>query len=97
MTMRWARGLAAFALLFPFVQLATACDSENACSGVCPTGKRYTNSGTCVCAPFDAGYCSGKADCPDVYCPASGTPDACGGGQQWSTTICGCYPLPSEG
>ncbi len=70
-----------------------ACDTENTCAVACPTGTRFTNDGTCVCVPFDAGYCGLTGDCPDAYCPASDVPDACGGGQLWSTTICGCYPL----
>jgi hypothetical protein len=70
-----------------------ACDTENTCAKICPTGTRFNDDGTCTCRPFDAGYCGLQADCPDAYCPASDTPDACGGGQLWSTTICGCYPL----
>jgi hypothetical protein len=74
-----------------------ACDNENSCTGLCPTGQRYTNDGTCTCVPFDAGYCAKLSDCADAYCPAMTTPDACGGGQMWSTTVCGCYSLPDGG
>jgi hypothetical protein len=75
---------------------STACDSENACSTLCPTGQRFTNDGTCACEPFDAGYCKQWKDCPDAYCPAAVDAGACGEGQEWSTTICGCYPLPAR-
>jgi hypothetical protein len=98
--MALAPSIAAAALLLCLgaATLATeACDSENTCAVACPTGTRFTNDGTCACEPFDAGYCKTAADCPDAYCPASGAPDACGGGQSWSTTICGCYPLPDGG
>jgi hypothetical protein len=74
-----------------------ACDTENTCAVACPTGTRTTNDGTCACEKFDAGYCGEQRDCPDVFCPASDMPDACGGGQLWSTTICACYPLPDAG
>jgi hypothetical protein len=87
----------AFALSLGAGVLGQACDSENACTGVCPAGSRFTNDGTCVCEPFDAGYCKTLADCPDAFCPASSVPDACGGGQAWSTTVCGCYPLVDAG
>jgi hypothetical protein len=75
----------------------TGCDTENACSVVCPVGETFDGDGTCTCRPFDAGYCSKASDCPDAACPASEVPGACGGGQEWSTTICGCYPLPDGG
>jgi hypothetical protein len=74
-----------------------ACDQSGACSGVCPTGLRVTVDSGCECLPFDAGYCRVLAECPDAVCPASATPDACGGGALWSTTICGCYALPEAG
>jgi hypothetical protein len=79
------------------VSAVIACDTENTCAVSCPTGTRFTNDGTCKCEPFDAGYCGTLGDCPDAYCPASQAPDACGGGQLWSTAICGCYPLPEGG
>ncbi len=75
---------------------ALACDTEKTCAVSCPTGSRFTNDGTCACEPFDAGYCATAKDCPDAFCPASDAPDACGEGQQWSTTVCGCYPVPTE-
>ena len=75
----------------------SACDTENTCATSCRTGTRFSNDGTCACEPFDAGYCGSGGDCPDAYCPASNVPDACGGGQLWSTAICGCYPLPEGG
>ncbi len=71
-----------------------ACDGENTCSIACPVGTRFTDDGTCACHPFDAGYCAVLGDCPDAYCPASTEAGACGAGQEWSTTLCGCYPLP---
>ncbi len=97
--MAWARRSVAAALLALAGAGAAmeACDSESTCAVACPTGTRFTNDGTCACEPFDAGYCKTQADCPDAYCPASTTPDACGAGQAWSTTICGCYPLPDGG
>jgi len=88
----------AAALLFTSAAVPlVACDTENTCAVTCPTGTRFTNDGTCVCEPFDAGYCGLAKNCPDVFCPASSVPDACGGGQLWSTTICGCYPLADAG
>jgi hypothetical protein len=94
----WRCLVAAGVTLAAGVCLASAsCDSENACASDCPTGTRFDNDGTCKCYPFDAGYCATSADCADAYCPASSTPDACGGGQLWSTTICGCYSLPDAG
>ena len=93
---RWAIATAV-ALLAAACLASLSCDSENACGVSCPTGSRFTDDGTCACRAFDAGYCGTLADCPDAYCPASTQPDACGGGQLWSTTICGCYPLPDGG
>jgi hypothetical protein len=93
---RWAFATALAALVLASL-VGLSCDTENACWTACPTGMRFTDDGTCACEPFDAGYCSRLADCPDAYCPASAQPDACGGGRQWSTTICGCYPLPDGG
>ena len=81
----------------PLLANVGACDSENTCAVLCPTGTRFTNDGTCTCVPFDAGYCAASAFCADASCPASARPDACGGGQLWSTAICGCYPLPEAG
>ena len=74
-----------------------ACDTENTCAVACATGTRFTDDGTCACEPFDAGYCAIAKDCPDAFCPASSTPNACGTGQEWSTTLCGCYALPDGG
>ncbi len=86
------------AVLGSFATLvAVGCDTENACAVTCPTGTRFTDDGTCACEPFDAGYCSSFHDCPDAYCPASDAEGACGAGQEWSTTLCGCYPLPDGG
>jgi len=94
---RRARVLGVILALSLAVPLSAACDSENTCAVACPTGTRFTNDGTCACEPFDAGYCSTAADCPDAYCPAADASGACGDGQLWSTTICGCYPLPDGG
>lgn len=99
--MTWLRW-ALIAALLPLVGLcfvagAPACDTDGACSGVCPTGVRVVADSGCTCVPFDAGYCGVLADCPDAFCPASDVPDACGAGALWSTTICGCYALPDAG
>jgi hypothetical protein len=97
---RLARAVALATLATPIALVVfapLACDTENTCAVLCPTGTHFTNDGTCTCLPFDAGYCGLAAQCADAYCPASDVPDACGGGQLWSTTICGCYPLPADG
>ncbi len=91
---RAAGALLGLACLAGVAGVVGGCDTENTCAVACPTGTRFTNDGTCACERFDAGYCGMLSDCPDVFCPAMSTPDACGGGQLWSTTICGCYPLP---
>lgn len=96
------RFVAALAVLVPIgaiavVVSAPACDTDGACSGVCPTGTRVAADAGCICQPFDAAYCRVQADCPDAFCPASTVPDACGAGGLWSTAICGCYALPEGG